>query len=102
MFATIIDSVDDGAGCRSRRPHDFVGAELRAKVGALHVIHAPVGVPLLPLDDVPGAQGRAQRAAGVAGGRLDPDVVKGAFAQQLAVGHAVQGHAAGQAEVSSR
>ncbi len=33
------------------------------------------------------------------GGRLDPDVVEDALAQQLAVGHAVERDAAGQAEV---
>ena len=42
---------------------------------------------------------RAQRTAGVAGGRLDPDVLERAFAQDAAVGDAVQGHAAGQHEI---
>ena len=43
---------------------------------------------------------RAERAAGIAGRRLDPDVVERALAQQLAVGHAVQRDAAGQAEIA--
>ena len=48
---------------------------------------------------MPDEQGGAQGAAGVAGGGLDPDVVEGPFAQQPAVGHAVQRHAAGQHQV---
>ena len=48
---------------------------------------------------VPDEQRRAQRAAGIAGGRLDPDVVEVALAEQPAVGHAVQRHAAGQDQV---
>ena len=42
----------------------------------------------------------SQRPARVAGRGLDPDVVEDPFAQEDAVGHAVQGHAAGQAEVA--
>ena len=45
---------------------------------------------------VPDEQRRAQRAAGVAGRRLNPDVVERPLAQQPAVGHAVERHAAGQ------
>ena len=48
---------------------------------------------------MPDEQGRAQRAAGVAGRGLDPDVVERPLAEQPAVGHAVQRHAAGQDEV---
>ena len=40
-----------------------------------------------------------ERAAGIAGRRLDPEVVEVAFAEQPAVGHAVQRHAAGQDQV---
>ena len=39
--------------------------------------------------DVPGGQGRAYRAPGVAGGGLDIDVFEGVAAQELTVGHAV-------------
>ena len=46
-----------------------------------------------------GGEGRAQRAAGIAGGGLDPDVVEAPVAQDLAVGDAVQRDAAGQAQV---
>jgi hypothetical protein len=41
---------------------------------------------------------RAAPTARVAGGRLDPDVVEDAGRSQLAVGHAVQRHAARQHE----
>ena len=43
--------------------------------------------------------GPPQGAAGIAGGRLDPDVLERPFAEQSAVGDAVQGHAAGQDQV---
>ena len=42
--------------------------------------------------------GRAERPAGVAGGGLDPEVVDDVLAEEPAVGHAVEGDAAGQAE----
>ena len=45
---------------------------------------------------MPGEQRGAERPTGVAGRRLDPDVVVRAFPQQPAVGDAVQRHAAGQ------
>ena len=48
---------------------------------------------------VVGGQGGAQGTAGVAGRGLYPDAVENILPQDLAVGHAVQGHAAGQAEV---
>ena len=46
-----------------------------------------------------GAQGGAQRAAGIAGRGLHPDALEDVRSQQLAVGDAIQRHAAGQAEV---
>src|SRR5262249_57791794 len=45
---------------------------------------------------VPQAQRNADRPAGIAGGRLDPDLVEDFFAEDLAVADAVQRHAAGQ------
>jgi len=42
---------------------------------------------------------RADRAAGVAGSGLDPEAIEPSFAQQLAVGDAVERDAAGEAEV---
>ena len=52
-----------------------------------------------PLVQVIGRERRAERAAGVAGRRLDPDVLERAVAQHLAVGDAVERHAAGQAQI---
>ena len=42
------------------------------------------------------------RAAGIAGRRLHPDVLEGAVAQDLAVGDAVERHAAGEAQIVER
>src|SRR5262249_53641425 len=41
----------------------------------------------------------AERAAGIAGGRLDPNIAKAAFAQHLAVGDAIERDAAGKTQV---
>jgi hypothetical protein len=49
---------------------------------------------------VPVGERRPERAAGVAGRGLDPEVVEDALAQELAVGDAVERHAAGEAEVA--
>ena len=71
-------------------PEDVIGPELRPQVGAGHVVHPGIRhLALLSVPDVPGRQGRAQGAAGVARGGLNPDVFKGAPADQFAVGHAV-------------
>ena len=43
---------------------------------------------------------RAERAARIAGRRLDPDVLEGAVAQDLAVGDAIERDAAGEAEIA--
>ena len=48
---------------------------------------------------MPGEQRRAQSAAGIARGRLNPNLVESAFAQNPSVGDAIQRHAARQAEV---
>ena len=49
---------------------------------------------------VPEAQRHAERAAGIAGRRLDPDLLERAFAQDAAVADAVERHAAGQAQIA--
>ena len=46
-----------------------------------------------------GRERRSQGAAGVAGGRLNPDIPKRAVAQDLAVGDAIKRNAAGKAEI---
>ena len=47
-----------------------------------------------------GGERRADRAAGIAGRRLDPDALEVAVAQHLAVGDAVERDAAGEAQIS--
>ena len=49
---------------------------------------------------MPEAQRHAERAAGIAGRRLNPDLLERAFAQDAAVADAVQRDAAGQAQVA--
>lgn len=49
---------------------------------------------------VPGEERGAEGSTGVAGGGLDPDVLEGGFAQQATVGDAIEGNAAGEAEVA--
>ena len=49
---------------------------------------------------MPDAHRDAERTTRVAGGRLHKYLVERAFAQDAAVSHAVQGHAAGEAEVA--
>ena len=51
------------------------------------------------LEAVVGRQRGAQGAAGIAGSGLDPDVLEGAIAKHLAIRHAIQGDAAGKAEI---
>ena len=71
-----------------------VGTEVRAAGG-------PAGSHLAGLVHVhmPRGECRTQRAARVAGRRLDPDVVELRLAQDLAVAHAVERHATGQHQV---
>ena len=59
----------------------------------------PMAMARLVQQLVPDEQGRAQRAAGVARRRLNPEVLERPLAQQPAVGDAVERHAAGQDQV---
>ena len=88
------------AGCavRGQGPLDLVGREARAEEAPLLGVVA-VGPAGVVQELMPDEQGRAQRAAGIAGRRLDPEVVEVALAEQPAVGHAVERHAAGQDQV---
>ena len=73
--------------------------EDRTEVGAAHAVAAVAARARLIQGQVVGGQRRAERATGIAGGRLYPDMLEGPVAQHLAVGHAVECHAAGQAQV---
>ena len=47
-----------------------------------------------------GGKRRTERAAGIAGGRLNPDVFETPVAQHLAVGDAIERHAAGETQIA--
>ena len=48
---------------------------------------------------MPGNEGGAQRASGISGRRLDPNVFEELFSENPSVGHAVQGHASREAQI---
>ncbi len=75
------------------------GLEARAEIATAHRVARAVRLARLAEVHVVGGERRAERAAGVARRRLDPDALEGAVAQQLAVGDAVERDAAGEAEV---
>ena len=87
-----------GCAVRGQGSLDFVGREARAEEAPLLGI-AAVGPSGVVQELMPDEQGRPQRTAGIAGRRLDPDVVEVALAEQPAVGHAVERHPAGQDQV---
>ena len=94
----MVEARELGAG-RGQALGNLVVGVLGAEVGASHAIHMAVELARLAHEAVIGGIGRAHRAAGITGRRLHPDVVEDVLAQQLAVGDAVQRHAAGQADV---
>ena len=49
---------------------------------------------------VTGGKRRAERAAGIAGCRLNPDFVETAVAQHLAIGDAIERDAAGETKIA--
>ena len=69
------------------------------KEGAFHQIAAAVGLALLAEELVPHRERGADRATGIARGRLHPDVLEGAVAQNLAIGDAIERDAAGETEI---
>ena len=56
-------------------------------------------MPWLIEHHVVSSEGRAYRAASIAGCRLNPDVVEDSFPQKLSIGHAVQRYVDSQAEI---
>jgi len=78
---------------------DLVVGKDRSEVRARHGVLFTVGVARLALQLVPGEHGGPEGAPGIAGGGLDPNVVEQTGSQNLTVGHAVKGDAAGQAQV---
>src|SRR5262245_44969640 len=78
---------------------DIALREGRAPERALHQIVLAVDTTLLAQELVPGRKRSPDRTASVTGRRLHPDVREGAVAQDLAVGDAIECHAARQAEI---
>src|SRR5262245_34168588 len=78
---------------------DVVLLVSRSEERALHDVVLAVGVALLAEELMPTRQRGPDSAAGVAGGRLDPDVLERTVAENLAVGDAIERDAAGQAQV---
>ena len=87
----------DGTG-RIQLLANFCGTVIRPQIAAVHLVPA-IGATRLAQMLMPDHGSRTQRTAGITGGGLDPDVFKGTFTQQAAIGHTVECHAAGQAEV---
>ena len=85
--------------CHGEAPLDFFLRECRAKIGALHLVERVGERARRALVQVIGCKCGAERAAGVAGRGLDPDILKAAVAHDLAVGHAIERDPAGEAEV---
>src|SRR5262249_7038592 len=90
-------SVDHGLLCphrESRTGLDKTAFDIRLRErwpqkGPHHNITTAVGIALLAEKHVPDRESRPDRAAGITGARLHPDVLKSAVAQQLAIGDAV-------------
>ena len=90
---------------RLERPPNFRLRELRAKQAAAHRVAArawPIGLALpfrLGIFElVPRLEGSTESAAGVTGGRLDPNLVEHTCALKFAVCHTVERDATGEAK----
>ena len=80
------------------RNEQSVGREAWAQEAPLLGVSA-LGLAGFVQQLMPDEQGRSQGTASIARRRLDPEIVKVAFAEQTTIGHAVKCHAAGQDEV---
>ena len=76
----------------------FVGVGRPQPGGVLRIVGRDP--PRLAEQLMPDEERRSKSAPGVARRGLDPDAFEGAFAQDAAVRHAVQGHATGQTEIA--
>ena len=82
-----------------RRPALSSSSKAGPEIGAVHAVEPVVDLAPVAFVDVIRRERGAERAAGIARGRLDPDALEFAVAQHLAVGHAVERHAAGEAQI---
>src|SRR5207302_8630201 len=78
---------------------DLALRELRTEKRARHPVASRSAARLAP-ELMVGCERGANRAAGVTRRRLDPDPVELAVAQHLAVGDAIERHAARKAEIA--
>src|SRR5262245_57364153 len=77
---------------------DLLAFKFRTEEAALLDVAAP-NAPRFVAKLVPREERSAEGSAGVSGGRLNPDILEGAFTQQLAVGHTIQRDAAGENQI---
>jgi hypothetical protein len=83
----------------SFRRLDIGLVELGTEIGSGHAVDRVRQRASVTFVDIVGGERRAERAAGIARGRLNPDIAEAAFAQHLAVGDTVERHAAGKTQV---
>src|SRR6185312_4833058 len=94
----VIERLEIRANRREPAP-DLVTGVGRTEICPAHAV-AGVAGDARPIEkEVIGAECGADRAAGIARSRLNPDLLEGAVAQHLAVGDAVERDAAGKAEI---
>jgi hypothetical protein len=84
--------------CRNQSPFDLSLLEVWAEIGARHSVYAN-DFSRLTLEEMIGRERRSNRSAGIACGRLNPDVLKSAVPQHFAISNAIQRHPAGQAQI---
>ena len=92
------DDVEHRAGA-AEPALDLALREGRAEIRAVHAVARAVRLARLVLEQVVGGERRADRPAGIARRRLDPDPLEPAIAQDPAVGDAVERDAARQTQV---
>src|SRR5262249_49333927 len=78
---------------------DIALSECGPQERALHEVVLTVDTTLLAQELMPGRKRCPDRAASVTGRRLHPDIRERAVAQDLAVGDAIERHAARQAQI---
>ena len=83
----------------SETAFDLLLGEFRAEIGPAHGVDCAVQLARSIEMLMVGSERRADRAAGIARRRLDPDALEGSIAQYFAVGHAIERDAAGKTEI---
>src|SRR5213078_1012795 len=95
---TIVQCFEHGA--RGAQPAlDLVVRELRPEVAAAHAVHGAIHLAPFFIEEVITDERGAERTAGIARRGLQPQPLEAAVAQELAVRHAVERDAAGEAQV---